>query len=79
MQLSLRSPAKKWAATAAIVVLTAGYCGVAASRFLADRLAQSSSESALPRAIRLDPGNAEYRYNFGIRELSLQLPASATL
>lgn len=77
MQLSLRSPAKKWAATAAIVVLTAGYCGVAASRFLADRFARSNDESSLRRAIRLDPGNAEYRYNFGVRELSLQLPASA--
>lgn len=77
MQLSLRSPAKKWAATAAIVVLTAGYCGVAASCFLADRLAHSNNESALRRAIRLDPGNAEYRYNFGVRELSLQLPATA--
>ena len=72
MQLSLRSPAKKWAATAAIVVVTAGYCGVAASRFLADRLAQSDSESSLRRAIRLDPGNAEYQYDFGVRQLALQ-------
>lgn len=78
MQLSLRNPAKKWAATAGIVVMAAGYCGVAASRFLADRLAQSSGEAYLRRAIRLDPGNAEYRYNFGIRELALQSPASAT-
>lgn len=77
MQLSLRSSAKRWAATAAIVVVTAGYCGVAASRFLADRFAQSSSDSSLRRAIRLDPGNAEYRYNFGVRELALQSPATA--
>ena len=77
MQLSLRSPAKKWTTTAVIVGLTAGYCGVAASRFLADRFGQLNSESSLRRAIRLDPGNAEYRYNFGIRELALQLPANA--
>lgn len=78
MQLSFRSPAKKLAATAAIIVVTAGYCGVAASRILADRFAQSDHESHLRRAIRLDPGNAEYRYNFGIRELALQSPATAT-
>lgn len=78
MQLSLRSPAKKWVTIAAIVVMAAGYCGVATSRFLADRFAQSSGEAYLRRAIRLDPGNAEYRYNFGIRELALQSPASAT-
>lgn len=77
MQLRLRTPAKKWAATAAIVLVTAGYCGVTASRFLADRFAQSSSDSSLRRAIRLDPGNAEYRYNFGVHELALQSPATA--
>jgi len=77
MQLSLRSPAKKWAATAAIVAVTAGYCAVAASRFLADGLAQSNSDSALRRTIRLDPGNAEYRYNFGVRQLALQSPSTA--
>lgn len=78
MQLSLRSPAKKWAATAAIVVVTAGYCGVAASSLVANRLAQSIDESCLRRAMRLDSGNAEYRYNFGIRELARQSPATAT-
>jgi tetratricopeptide (TPR) repeat protein len=77
MQLSFRSPAKKWATTAAIVMGTAGYCGVAASRFLADRFAQSNHESYLLKAIRFDPNNAEYRYNFGVRQLALQSPATA--
>ena len=77
MQLSLRSPAKRWAAATAIVVVAAGYCGVAASRVVADRLSQSGDVSHLRRAIRLDPGNAEYKFNLGIHELAAQSPATA--
>jgi carbohydrate binding protein with CBM4/9 domain len=77
MQLSLCSPAKKWAAAAAIIAAAAGYSAVAACRLLADHLAQSSDEVALQRAVRLDPGNAQHRYTLGIHQLKLQSPAAA--
>jgi hypothetical protein len=77
MHLSLWSPAKKWAATAAVVMVTAGYCGVVASRFLAERFAQSADLDRLHRVIQLDSSNAEYRFQLGVRELARQSPATA--
>jgi len=77
MQVSLCSPAKKWAAAAAIVAVATGYSAVATCRLLADHLAQSTNEVALQRAVLLDPGNAEHRYTLGIHQLKLQSPAAA--
>ncbi len=77
MQVSLCSPAKKWAAAATIVAVAAGYSTVATCRVLAEHLAQSSDEAALRRAVRLDPGSAEHRYTLGIHQLRLQSPAAA--
>jgi tetratricopeptide (TPR) repeat protein len=77
MQLSLRTPAKRWAAGATVVALAVTYCGVATCRLLADHFSESGSESLLRRAIRLDPGNAEYSYRMGIGELALQSPSEA--
>src|SRR5206468_7495239 len=62
---------------AAIVAVAAGYSTVTTRRVLADYLAQSADEVAIQRAVRLDPGSAEYRYTLGIHHLKLQSPAAA--
>ena len=77
MQISLRSPAKKWAAAATVVAAAVGYCGVATTRLLADHFSHADDEVSLRRAVRLDPGNAEYHHTLGIRELALQFPGRA--
>ena len=77
MQLSLSSSAKKWAAAAAMITAAAAYSTLAAFPLLADHFAHSSDESALRRAIWLDPGNAENRYIVGIHQLRQQSPSSA--
>jgi len=77
MQWNLRSPAKRWVAATATIVVTAAYCGVATCRLLADRFAQSSDEASLRRASRLDPGNAEYQHMLGLHQLALQAPKEA--
>jgi tetratricopeptide (TPR) repeat protein len=53
------------------------YCGLAASRLMADRFAQSANELQLRRAVRLDSGNAEYWHSVGIHNLALQAPNRA--
>src|SRR5438270_109196 len=77
MQLSLRTPAKRWAAGATVVALAVTYCGVATCRLLADYFSDSPREPLIRRAVRLDPGNAEYSYRVGVRELALQSPSEA--
>ena len=77
MQLRLRSPAKRWAAAATTIVITAAYCSVATRRLVADRFAQSSDLSSLHHAARLDPGNAIYQHSLGVRQLVLQAPQQA--
>lgn len=77
MQVNLRSPVRRWLAVTVTIAVAAAYCGLVTSRLLADRLAQSSSESALRRASQLDPGNAEYQHLLGIHQLALQSPREA--
>jgi tetratricopeptide (TPR) repeat protein len=77
MQLNLRTPAKRWVAATVTLVATAAYCGIATCRFLADRFSQSSEESSLRLASRLDPGNAEYQHLLGVHQLALQSPKDA--
>lgn len=77
MQVSLRSTAKRWAAAGMVGVAAAAYCGLATSRLLADRFAKSPDEALLRRAVRLDPGNAEYWNRVGIHNLALQAPNRA--
>ncbi len=78
MQISLRSSAKKWTAAATVVAAATGYFAVATTRLLADHFSRADDDASLRRAVRLDPGNAEYRYRLGIRELALQFPGRAT-
>ncbi len=77
MQISLRSPARKWAAAATLVAAAAGYCAIATTRVLANHFSETDDEASLRRAVRLDPGNAEYHYRLGIREMELQFPGRA--
>lgn len=78
MQLELRSPAKKMAAYAALVVLCGGYLTVTGKHMLADYYSQRDDEGYLKRAVALDPGNAEYADRLGRHELVAALaPANA--
>jgi len=78
MQLELRSPAKKRAALAAVLVVSAVYIGLAATQFLSAYFSTASDAISLKRAVRLDPGNAEARYRLGKFELlARQSPQSA--
>jgi len=78
MQLELRSPAKKRAALAAVLVVSAVYIGLAATQFLSAYFSTASDAISLKRAVRLDPGNAEARYRLGKFELlASQSPQSA--
>lgn len=50
----------------AVAVLAAGlYTAVAARQYLAAHFSQSSDQVSLQRAVRLDPGNANYHYLLG--------------
>jgi tetratricopeptide (TPR) repeat protein len=77
MQLNLRTPARRWAAAAALVAVTTGYCGLATCRLLASHLAITADAPLLQRAIQLDPDNAEYRHQAGIHELANQSPRTS--
>ena len=78
MQLELRSPAKKIAAYATLVILSGGYLTVSGMHMLAEHYSHFNDEAHLSRAVALDPGNAEYAARLGRRELVVaQAPAKA--
>lgn len=78
MQLELRSPAKRVAAYAVLLALTASYLGVTAKHVLAAHDARLDDEFHLKRAVALDPNNAEYADQLGRHELvAAQSPSRA--
>lgn len=79
MQLELRSPAKKWSAIAAILFGTTSYISLTGAQCLAAYFSEAHDSVWLKRALRLDPGNAEYRHRLGNYELIANLSPKAAL
>ena len=78
MQLQLRQPARKVAAAAVLSVLAAAYLILTTTAFLAAHFSADPDPVRLQRAIRLDPGNAQYPYLLGRYELlAAQSPQAA--
>ncbi len=79
MQIQIASPARKLALLLATLLLATLYVGVAALQFLAAHYSEKDNLASLQRAVRLEPGNAEYRYRVG-RYLALtQSPPEAVV
>ena len=69
MEQKVPHRAKKPWLSIGLLVLTAGYLGLATARYLSEYFGDSSNEKDLIRAARLDPGNAIYSHNIGRLEL----------
>jgi tetratricopeptide (TPR) repeat protein len=69
MKISLPTSGGKWLFAALVFVLVIAYLGLTATRFAAswfdDRGDRRADLRSLQRAVRLDPGNADYRYDLG--------------
>jgi hypothetical protein len=78
MRISLRSPVRKRIFLSSCCLLGTLYAALSAAYFLAAAYAQKLDLASLQKAIRLDPGNAEYRYELGRYEMLIsQEPESA--
>lgn len=78
MQISLATPARKRIVAATATALALAYVAFAASRVLASWFGDRVEQSSLQRAVRLDPGNADYRDHLGrYYALVMRDPASA--
>jgi hypothetical protein len=69
MKIPLPTPGRKWLFAALIFALVIVYVGLAATRFAAswfdDRGEKKANLKSLERAVRLDPGDSDYRYDLG--------------
>lgn len=65
MQIALNTPARKGLMVVVAAVLALGYFGVTASLFVASVFGSRAELTALQRAARMDPGEADYRYRLG--------------
>jgi tetratricopeptide (TPR) repeat protein len=65
MILTVRNSGGKLLIAAAALLLSTGYLILATREFLAAHFAARDNLSSLQRAIRFDPGNADYRYRLG--------------
>lgn len=74
MQIDLASPSRKLCFAVAVLLSVAGYIVLAGLPILAQHYANRADVTGLQRAIRLQPGNADYRYWLG-RYFSLAKPA----
>ncbi|HEY6766233.1 MAG TPA: carbohydrate binding domain-containing protein [Candidatus Sulfotelmatobacter sp.] len=78
MQISLASPIRKQIVALTAGVLVLAYLGLASTRFLADWFGDRLDLTSLQRAVRLDPGNADFRNHLGrYFALVLREPAAA--
>jgi hypothetical protein len=65
MQISLAAPVRRGIFAAAAAVLALTYVGLAATRLLGSWFGDRVDQSSLQRAVRLDPGNADFRDHLG--------------
>ncbi|HTV54106.1 MAG TPA: carbohydrate binding domain-containing protein [Terriglobia bacterium] len=78
MQISIATAARKRTVAAVAAALALAYIAFAASRVLASWFGDRVEQSSLQRAVRLDPGNADYRDHLGrYYALVVRDPASA--
>ena len=65
MQISLQTPARKTFALAVCVFMATAFAALAATELLAGYFADRADLASLQRAVRLEPGNADYRFRLG--------------
>jgi tetratricopeptide (TPR) repeat protein len=65
MRIPLDSPAKRILLLSLSLLLAVAYVGFAAAQYLGAYFSQRPDLASLQRAVRLQPGNAEYRYRVG--------------
>jgi tetratricopeptide (TPR) repeat protein len=65
MRIPLTSSARKISLVLASVLLLAGYLGLVSREFLASHFADKPVLESLQRAVRWQPGNADYRHRLG--------------
>jgi len=65
MQIAFKTPGRKRLTVAVAALLALGYLAVTTSLFVGSWLGGRAELTALQRASRIDPGNAEYRYRLG--------------
>jgi len=65
MQIPLRSPATKLALLLTTLLLAGAFVTLCARQFRAAYYSDKLDLSSLEKAVRLEPGNAEYRYRLG--------------
>src|ERR1700722_3881549 len=65
MQISIATPIRKRVVAAAAVIFALAYTTFAGSRLLGSWFGDRVDQSSLQRAVRLDPGNADYRDHLG--------------
>ena len=70
MQIPVATPGKKIAIALATLFLAGIYIGISGLQFLAAHYSEKDDLASLERAVRLQPGNSEYRYRVA-RYLSL--------
>jgi len=78
MQISIATPVRKRVVAAAAIIFALAYIGFAGSRLLGSWFGDRVDQTSLQRAVRLDPGNADYRDHLGrYYALVVRDPASA--
>jgi tetratricopeptide (TPR) repeat protein len=65
MQIAIATPARKTALLLATLFLATIYIGICGLQFLAAHFSEKDDLTSLERAVRLQPGNSEYRYRVG--------------
>src|SRR3984957_20648985 len=78
MQISLATPVRKQIVAGTALVVALAYMSLAASRFIGSWFGDRVDQSSLQRAVRLDPGNADFCDHLGrYYALVVRDPASA--
>jgi Flp pilus assembly protein TadD, contains TPR repeats len=78
MKIAFNNPARKGLTLTVVALLAIAYVGFAATQLLAFWMGSRAELSSLRRAVRLDPGNAEFRHRIGrYYDLVARDPASA--
>jgi len=78
MKISLQSRTRRYLIASIVAVLSVAYLGITVMRFAAAWQGSRPELKSLERAIRLDPGDADYRHDLGrYYDLVARDPASA--
>jgi len=72
MRIPLESPLRKFAVLGGAGLFAAALIALAAAQFAAARFSEKSDLANLERAVRLQPGNGDFRYRLGLYHSLLQ-------